>query len=438
MTSPSDAAVTRWTSPPWDEVAGIVGRQHLQPATAADAVGGVVPTAVAAPGRADEVARALACANRAGLAVVLRGGGTKLDWGRAPRRADLILSTARLDRVREHAWADMTATVEAGATVARLQETLAAHGQRVACDALWPERATVGGILATNDSGPLRARFGSLRDLIIGVTLALPDGTLAKSGGKVVKNVAGYDLPKLATGSFGTLAAITEAVFRLHPLPHDTRTLTFTAATVDPLCELALAVQRSPLAFVALQLRAAASGAPAPPAPPALDVGFEGTRAGLDAQEQQLLRLAEPVSRADPPPDVWRAREVLWQGQEPAVTLKVAVLPTRLAELCAMVRRVASGPLWRWRLVAQALGLAHLRLEAPTGGALVEGVARLRAEVEAGNGGGSLIVLGCPPEVKSEIDVWGTPGDALPLLRRVKAQLDPVGILSPGRFIGGI
>src|SRR5207245_6008560 len=152
------------------------------------------------PGSVDEVATLLRDASRDGLAVIPRGGGTKLDWGRPPRRADLVLSTVRLDRVLEHAWGDMTATVEAGCTVARLQHALAEHGQRLACGPLWPEGANISGILAASDNGPLRARCGALRDLIIGVTLVLADGTVAKSGGKVVKNVAGYDLPKLAAG----------------------------------------------------------------------------------------------------------------------------------------------------------------------------------------------------------------------------------------------
>src|SRR5216117_339679 len=275
---------------------------------------------VVEPGSVDEVATLLRDASRDGLAVIPRGGGTKLDWGRPPRRADLVLSTVRLDRVLEHAWGDMTATVEAGCTVARLQHALAEHGQRLACDPLWPERATIGGILAASDNGPLRARFGALRDLIIGVTLVLADGTVAKSGGKVVKNVAGYDLPKLATGSLGTLAVITQAVFRLHPLPHATRTLTFAAPDVDPLCELALAIQGSQLAFVSLQIRTGRS------VEPRLDVAFEGTRAGLDAQERAVLRLAAGVARADPPPLVWRAREELWRGREHGVTGKFSVL----------------------------------------------------------------------------------------------------------------
>src|SRR5438552_2261238 len=250
----------------------IVGPEYVRIATEADAVAGLEPLVVVETADERQTASVLRCTNQAGLAVIPFGGGTKLGWGNPPRTADVVLSVRRMNQVTEHAWADLTVTVEAGCTIAELQRTLAQHGQRLAIDPLWPERATIGGILATNDSGPLRARFGALRDLIIGVTLVLPDGTVAKSGGKVVKNVAGYDLPKLATGSLGTLAVITQAVFRLHPLPHETRTLTFAAPDVEPLCELALAIQGSQLAFVSLQVRAGGS------VEPGLDVALEGTR----------------------------------------------------------------------------------------------------------------------------------------------------------------
>src|SRR3989449_10860772 len=166
-------------------------------------------------------------------------------------------------------WAELAAIVGS--------DHLRAATPGLALDALWPERATIGGMLAANDSGALRVRFGALRDLIIGITLALPDGTLAKSGGKVVKNVAGYDLPKLATGSLGTLGVITEAVFRLYPLPRDVCSMSLTAASTDTLCQIVLAVQDSRLAFTGLQLRAESEG------PPQLDVRFEGTTAGIQA-----------------------------------------------------------------------------------------------------------------------------------------------------------
>src|SRR5258707_13783964 len=170
-------------------------------------------------------------------------------------RAAWIVSMARLNRVIEHAWADLTVSVEAGCTFQQLQNTLSQHGQRIAIDPLWPERATIGGILSTNDSGTLRIRYGGLRDLIIGMTIALPDGTLAKSGGKVVKKEAGYDLPKLATGALGTLGVITRAIFRLHPLPKERRTLSFGAADLPQAQRMMSSIQDSQLAHSSMQVR---------------------------------------------------------------------------------------------------------------------------------------------------------------------------------------
>ena len=155
---------------------------------------------------AEQIAEVLRFANQHGLSVVPTGGGTKLGWGN-PVAPEIFLSLARMNAVREHAWQDLTCTVEAGCTWAAMQDSLARHGQTVALDPLWPDRATVGGVVSTNDSGALRLRYGGLRDLIIGMTVVLADGTIAKTGGKVVKNVAGYDLHKLMTGSFGTLGS---------------------------------------------------------------------------------------------------------------------------------------------------------------------------------------------------------------------------------------
>ena len=151
-----------------ENLRAVVGSKNLRAASAADTVFGVAPQFIAKPGDEKQLAAILALANDAGIAVVPRGGSTKLDWGNPPKTAQLILSTVRLNRIVEHAWADLTVTVEAGCTLQSLQETLAQHGQRLAIDGLWPERATVGGVLSTNDSGSLRLRFGALRDLIIG------------------------------------------------------------------------------------------------------------------------------------------------------------------------------------------------------------------------------------------------------------------------------
>ncbi len=418
---------------PGAELASIVGPEHLRPACPADAVDGVAPERVVEPGNAQELAQVLRCANGLGVAVVPRGGGTKLSWGNPPRRADLVLSTARLNRVLEHAWADMTATVEAGCSVAQFQKTLAEHGQRLALDPLWPERATIGGILATNDSGSLRVRFGALRDLIIGITLALPDGTLAKSGGKVVKNVAGYDLPKLATGSLGTLGVISEAVFRLYPLPRQTRSVSLAADSVETLNKLVLAIQDSRLVFTGLQLRAQSD------ATPQLDVRFEGTTAGIDSQESQLISLASIAKQVESPADVWSAREGLWRGAEATLIARFSVLPSQLSAACQLFAPTAAALGITWRVVAQANGLGFVRLDAlaeKSENAFPHAVSRVRGELE--QLGGSLVVLHCPASTKPQLDVWGSPGDALPLMRRLKEELDPAGILNPGRFVGGI
>src|SRR5467141_4635649 len=284
----------------------LVGNEYVRAATAADAVAGAQPNLVIVPGTERELAEVLRLSNDAGLAVIPRGGGTKLGWGNPPARADLILSTARLNEIIEHAWADLTVTVEAGCTIQRLQETLAEHGQRLALDPLWPERATIGGVLSANDSGALRLRFGALRDLIIGATLALPDGTLASSGGKVVKNVAGYDLPKLVTGAFGTLGVITRAVFRLHPLPRAAKTFSFTTESFPAMQQHILAIQDSQLAHTALQIRCAAGE------PPSADILFEATDAGLAAQESQLRKLLGSVRAEQSSGNIWNARQDLW------------------------------------------------------------------------------------------------------------------------------
>jgi glycolate oxidase FAD binding subunit len=405
-----------------------VGPQNLRTATVGDSVYGVQPQFVAEPENEEQLASLLTCASEVGIAVIPRGGGTKLDWGNPPNRAEVILSTERLDRILEHAWADLTVTVQAGCSVQKLQNTLAQHGQRLACDCLWPDRSTIGGLLSTNDGGALRLRFGALRDLIIGVTLALPDGTLASSGGKVVKNVAGYDLPKLATGALGTLGVITRAVFRVHPLPHTTRTLSFSAENFQAMQQHVLSIQDSKLAHTALQIRCRSGRQPS------VDILFEATRAGISAQESQLRSMLGSARVEEVADSVWHAREELWSSADNAVILKTSILPADIAKLAHDLERIVNSQGLGWQMVAQATGLGTLRLEGEVN-RLSGDVEQLRAKVEGYDG--SLMILHRPTTFAS-LDAWGNPGDALPLMRAVKQQLDPKGTLNPGRFVGGI
>jgi glycolate oxidase FAD binding subunit len=338
-----------------------------------------------------------------------------------------LVSTVALNRIVEHAFDDMTATVESGCGVANLQRTLAEHGQRLALDPLFPERATIGGVLATNDSGALRLRFGSLRDLIIGITVALPDGTLARSGGKVVKNVAGYDLPKLFTGSLGTLGVITQATFRLHPLPATWKTFTTNLPDVREAQRFILQLLDSTLTPAAIQLRAGRQRETC------VDVRYEGIPAGVEAQ----LRCTGTMGarQESTSSDAWRTREELWTRDGMACIGKFSVLPSQIGGTCEFLDELASDLSLDWIAVAQATGSGLLRLEADVD-RLVSAIERLRINLESR--GGSLVLTSLSGELHNRVETWGSAGSALPLMRRVKQQFDPAGILNPGRFVGGI
>jgi glycolate oxidase FAD binding subunit len=413
-----------------DELISLLSADRVRPATPADAVSGIRPQFILEPDTKQQLAGALRLSNEAGLAVIPRGGGTKLNWGNPPARADIILSTARLSKILEHAWADLTVTVEAGCTVQPWQEALAQHGQRLALDPLWPEKATVGGILSTNDSGALRLRFGALRDLIIGVTIALPDGTLASSGGKVVKNVAGYDLPKLVTGAFGTLGVITRAVFRLHPLPRHTRSFSVSTANPKEAQELVLAIQDSKLAHVALQSHFSIDSSPA------IDILFEGTEAGLGAQASHLRTLCHSAKISEAPANVWNTRQEMlsFSNSEETAIAKISALPTDLARTIELFRRASDASRLRWKSLMYATGLGWLRVEG-TAECLPRALTTLRADLE--NMGGSLAALHRPENMQT-FDAWGSPGDSLPLMKSVKSRLDPSNILNPARFLSGL
>jgi glycolate dehydrogenase FAD-binding subunit len=433
MTHPLSATGTETgTASAWDELRTIGSRAQWSDASPEDTVAGIQPRKVFEPQNEAELAAALRCADSAGLAVTPRGSGSKDAWGNPPTRAGLILSTARLNRIIEHAWADLTVSVEAGCTFATLQNALAQYGQRIAVDPLWPEHATVGGILSTNDSGTLRIRYGGLRDLIIGVTIALPDGTLASSGGKVVKNVAGYDLPKLVTGALGTLGIITRAVFRLHPLPHSIRTFTFAARDWANANRLLLAVQDSQLAHTGLQLRLASGKQPQ------VDVRFDGTEAGLVAQSEALRKLAVTANETESNDEVWQARQRLFgisqQGDQASAIVKCSVLPGSIATTCEQLQEISEPLNVSWEAVVQGTGLGCVRFEASNPLAIHEVLQAMRARLEPG---GSVGVLHRSPGIL-EIDAWGDAGDAFPLMLRVKEELDPKRTLNQGRFVGGI
>ena len=387
-------------------LAAIVGTEHLRSSHGSLA---------ASPGSTEEIAALLRFAHEKGLSVVTWGGGTKQGWG-YPVSPALQVEMRRLNVLREHTWQDMTCTVEAGCTWSALQSGLGQHGQCVALDPLWPEQATVGGIVATNDSGALRLKYGGLRDLIIGMTIVLADGTIANTGGKVVKNVAGYDLHKLMIGAFGTLGVVTSVNFRLHSRPQCTQSLTVSAAGAEPLGRLMLKLLHAQVSTVAIQLRGSPAGF-------ALDVQLASLAEVLHTQAAALETMAqgEGLHAEAAREDVWSARQ---QQMNHDFVCKATMLPTEIARFAERVRGLGG------ESVTQGTGIMIAGF--PAGAAA--GLVKLRAEVEEAKG--SLMVLKQPAEAK--LDCWGTPPDSLPLMREIKRSFDPEGILSPGRFLGHI
>jgi glycolate dehydrogenase FAD-binding subunit len=392
------------------QLATIAGDEHA--CLAADAV-------AVAPGSAAEIAEILRYAQENRLPVTPSGGGTKLHWGN-PVAAGIQLSLRRLQSVQEHSWQDMTCTVDAGCTWSALQRSLAQHEQMVALDPLWPERATVGGIVASNDSGALRHRYGSLRDLVLGMTLVLADGTIAKTGGKVVKNVAGYDLHKLLIGSYGTLGVITQVNFRLHPIEKSAQTWTVEARDAESLRTPLHALLDAHLTLSAVQIRADAQGC-------GLDVRLAARPECLGESADRLQKLCGGFAVAQSGEDVWEARQGLFD--RPAqIVLKVSTLPSEVCALLDWLREQDAAV----AAVAQANGLitAALHEEHAEAQKLLQS---LRARVRLH--GGSMVVLQMPDELRASLDVWGCESNALTLMREIKQRFDPCRILNPGRFV---
>src|SRR5215469_5461572 len=381
---------------------------HVRPATESDTVAGVRPQFVVEPGSEEDVAKVLAFANREGLTVLVRGGGTQLNTGLPPVGGDLLLSTTRLNTVVEHAPHDMTVTVEAGLRLTDLQGHLARTRQWLALDPVLDPNATTGGIISTNISGARRLRYGGVRDQIIGIRVVLPDGTIAKGGGKVVKNVAGYDLPKLFVGALGTLGVIVAATFRLYPLRAASRTVLLTAPTAAPLCDLAVRVIASTLEPTALDVMSAtATGGGC-----VMAARFETEPESADEQASTLTSMATGLNDIKTLRD--EAEEQFWQqvasdfplasGTENALILKASILPTNVASWLERLEHKAKEASLsaRWRAHA-GHGLIFTRLSGDEN-ALAGAVDELRGAASAGQG--SLVVLDTPAALARKVDVW--------------------------------
>jgi glycolate oxidase FAD binding subunit len=360
----------------------------------------------------EHAAEALAAAAEAGDAVRIVGGGTKLAWGTRLATPELTLRTSALDQIVEHNVGDLTAVLQAGVPLAAAQERLAldpALGLDGARD------ATIGGVIATADSGPLRHRYGAPRDLVVGMTVALSDGTIARSGGKVIKNVAGYDIAKLFAGAFGTLGLILEVTVRLHPLQATSATAVGSASDSDVLAAAGRALAAAPLELDSLdvvwregrgELLARARGVQAQP------------RAERIAALMREAGLSETEITTDDE-QLWE-RQRSGQRSSARVLMRLAARPTALPKLLRAVQ-ASSGAL----VGRAALGISYVELDP-------DAVASFRERLPSGI---VTVVLDGQTE-----DPWGAPppAPARELMERIKARFDPARICNPGVFVGGI
>ncbi len=403
-----------------------------RPGAPRDAFAGAVPEVVYEPSSPEEAAEALRECAAERRDVAFLGGGTEVGLGTPPESLGALVRTGGLARVVEYAPADQIVTVEAGVTLAALQEVLRAHRQRLALDPPLPERATVGGVIAAGSFGPLRTRYGTARDLIVGVSIVRADGVLARGGGKVVKNVAGFDLPRLIVGSLGTLGLVTSATFRLHPLPEAAETARvggLTAAAVRRLVVRMREAQLEPSAVAAVGV-----------GPFELGVRFEGFGTAVVAQRKRLLDLARAAGTAGcllgeaEAGAFWARHDAVRAGG--TLRLKLTAPASHFERVVAEVVGPLVAALDGAGLVAYpALGIAFLG-GTPREAGVSAAVVAARALLE--RFGGALVVQARPPELVAGLDAWGTPPAAIGLMRSLKQRFDPQRRLGAGRFVGGI
>lgn len=408
-------------------------------------VAGVAPGFVAEPTTVAGVSRVLALAAARGLAVVPAGQGTRLGWGAPPRRLDILLSLARLDRVLAHEPEDLTLSVECGARLDALDGILRPYRQFIPLDPARSGTSTIGGLIATGAAGPYRARYGTMRDLLVGLTVVRANGTVVKGGGRVVKNVTGYDIPKLHVGALGTLGVVVEAHLRLHPRPAEERTWVFAFPSAEAALEAALEIRDTAVVLSRCQLLTAgalrAMGETAPPSA-ALALTIGSVPEAVRAQGQRVADISGRAGSAAievPDADAWwrQVSNLTWPETTAAdLSLRIGARPTDVVKALHAVEAVTPAAAAVRATADVATGVLHVAVT-PVDARGVSGIlARVRDGLAAV--GGTCVVEHAPPEAMASLDVWGDVGPAREAMRRLKRELDASSVLNPGRYVGGI
>jgi glycolate oxidase FAD binding subunit len=407
-------------------------------------VGAEQERVVAFPRSVEELSEMMRLASEERWRVIPAGAGTWLEMGNPPLQLDLIVSTAKLNRLLEYEPADLTATLEAGVPLAAFNRIAAEERQFIPLDPFGAEQSTIGGVIATASSGLMRCAYGTPRDWLIGITVVHADGQITRAGGKVVKNVAGYDLCKLYVGSFGTLAVIAETSFKLRALPSSEKTIVFYSHNADSLCSLVAQITDSDIQPSVMELITPHGEAALPINTKhfALALGFLNEAEAVDSQVKEAARFGSGFNYAllgaDDAHGLWKAYHESETSPQTEFVLRLSVLPNELSALIADINRT--------------LPQAHLRAHAANGVVRLHGDAlwldklktrerpRKLAEMRrlAQSRGGQMIILRAPDEIKSQLDVWGEAGPTENLMRALKEKFDPHALLNPGRFVAGI
>ncbi len=399
---------------------------------------------MACPNSQAQLGELMQWANRDQRKVLILGGGSKMQWGNVIQSPDVILSTQSLNRIIDHALGDLTVTVEAGISFAALQTQLQQTGQMIALDPTYPETATIGGILATRDAGSLRQRYGSVRDMCLGLSFIRADGQWAKAGGRVVKNVAGYDLMKLFTGSYGTLGILSQVTLRLYPIQEASRTVLFLGKD-EAIATLTHQLLDSTLTPVAIDLLSTELlSSLGFDAPQGLAVRFQSLPESVVAQVDRIKTLGSELKMIETETDteLWaQLRTTLWtqaltQAETGAIA-KFGILPAQASGFLETLTHWARGlGLSSVALCHAGYGLGVVRLKGADEIALLKLLNKLRSRCEQHQG--FLTILEAPQSVKQALDVWGYSGNAWGVMKQLKSQFDPKDLLNPGRFVGGL
>jgi glycolate oxidase FAD binding subunit len=430
------------------ELVAIAGRQNVieDPARLTEfAVDGVVPGAVIVPASAEEVAAVLRVANLNDLLVAARGGGTRDSCGQIPDRVDLVLTTERMNAVERYDPGDLTICIQAGARVDAIQKLVRESQQLLPMDVARPAEATIGGVLASRDSGPLKHRFGGPREYCIGITFVTGDGRQGKGGGRVVKNVAGYDMMKLMIGSHGTLCVITSANFKLFPAARQTCTFAAEFSSVRESLEFRRGILRSPLSPLALELIT-------PRAHDYLGSGA-GTRWSVlvraGGSETVLARCRRELGASVTKEIEGSEEESLWERvsnfSEQAVSSHANVMlvdlnvpSSELQSALEAVERIAlqesflMAGVGRCAVATMVLAFIPISVDPPSAMKYVNLISGVRAQLGSGS---AAVITRCPLEVKRHVNVWGSSSSDVEAMRAIKRALDPKDVLNRGRFL---